>query len=84
MEPVVLPKSISPVARADRIKRAKPRQDADGGSPFGRYRRPLEETAGTAAVSADEDPDDAVEPRGPKALAERDDHPARKAIDIRV
>ncbi len=84
MEPVVLPKSISPVTRADRIKRAKPREDPGGGSPFARYRRPFKETADHAVDAPAEGPEDGVDPQGPAAPAERGDHPARKSIDIRV
>lgn len=84
MESVVLPKAISPVTRADRIKRAKPREDAGGGSPFARYRRAFKQTADNAVGAPAEGPGDDVDPQDPEAPAERGDHPARKSIDIRV
>jgi len=37
MEPVQLPKVITPVMQTERVKRAKPRENRRGGAGFGRY-----------------------------------------------
>lgn len=84
MEPVVWHKAMAPVRRADRIRRAKPREDAGGGSPFARFRRPSREPADSAADTPAEVPGETLPSQGPEAAAERGDHPAGKTIDIRV
>jgi hypothetical protein len=94
MEPVVFPKHVTPVTRADRVKRAKPRDDRNGGS-FGKHlHRDTEEQAeGDADEKDDREPAAADVPGEPLPLvptrATRSgrfglDEAVKKAIDIRV
>jgi hypothetical protein len=96
MEPVVFPKHVTPVTRADRVKRAKPREDKGGGS-FGKHlHQDTEEQAeGDAATEDDRElvaveapvvpvPVPAVSAGTPRAGGFGLDEEAKKAIDIRV
>jgi hypothetical protein len=81
MEPVVLPRAVSPVTSPDRVKRSRPREDSGKGSAFGRYLRerkehPAEDAGEAAVPPAAEGP---AEPGGqpPEQLP-------HKRVDIRV
>jgi hypothetical protein len=85
MEPVVFPRNITPVTRADRVKRAKPRDDRGGGSFAKHLQQGTEEQAeGDAAAEDDREQAAAEAPCGPGAGGFGVDEAAKKAIDIRV
>ena len=54
MEPVKFPRNVTPVARADRVKRAKPREDRSGGS-FAKHLHPDTEEHAEGDASAEDD-----------------------------
>ena len=92
MEPVVFPRHVTPVTRADRVKRAKPREDRSGGS-FGKHLHPdTKEQAEEDAAAEDDREQAAAEAPGVPAVptgATRAgrfgvDEAVKKAIDIRV
>jgi len=94
MEPVVFPKHVTPVTRADRVKRAKPREDQGGGS-FAKHLHPdtEEQAEGDAAAEDDREqaaaeapvvPVPAVSAGTSRAGGSGLDEAAKKAIDIRV
>ena len=94
MEPVVFPRHVTPVARADRVKRAKPREDRSGGS-FGKHLHPntKEQAEGDAAAEDDREqaaaeapgvPVPAVSTGATRAGRFGVDEAVKKAIDIRV
>jgi hypothetical protein len=96
MEPVVFPKNVTPVTRADRVKRAKPREDQRGGS-FAKHLHPdtEEQAEGDAAAEDDREQAAAEAPVVPvpvpsvsagtsRAGGSGLDEEAKKAIDIRV
>jgi hypothetical protein len=84
MEPVLVPKVISSVSPADRVKRARPRGDSGGGSGFARYlRQKKEPPAGAPSPPPENPPEDA----GSAPLEDPAEHggpPTKKLIDIRV
>jgi hypothetical protein len=83
MEPVVFPKHITPVTRADRVKRAKPREDRSGRSFARHLHQDTEEPAeGDAAAEDDREPAAAEAPGVPVLAVSAG--ASRKAIDIRV
>ena len=91
MEPVVFPINVTPVTRADRVKRSKPREDRSGGSFAKHLHHDTEEQAEEDAAAEDD---------REQAAAEAPDVPVpavsigaggfglyqavKKAIDIRV
>jgi hypothetical protein len=94
MEPVVFPTNITPVTRADRVKRAKPREDRGGGS-FAKHlhQHTEEQTEGEAAAEDDREQAATEAPGGSvpevstgasRAGGAGVDEAAKKAIDIRV
>ena len=94
MEPVVFPRHVTPVTRADRVKRAKPREDRSGGS-FGKHLHPdTEEQAEGDAAAEDDREQAAAEAPGVQVPAVSTDatragrfgvnEAVKKAIDIRV
>ena len=94
MEPVVFPRHVTPVARAGRVKRAKPREDRSGGS-FGKHLHPdTKEQAEEDAAAEDDREQAAAEAPGVPVLAVPTgatragrlgvDEAVKKAIDIRV
>jgi hypothetical protein len=94
MEPVVFPRHVTPVTRADRLKRAKPREDRSGGS-FGKHLHPntKEQAEGDAAAEDDREQATAeapgvsvstVSPGAPRAGRFGVDEAVKKAIDIRA
>jgi len=91
MEPVVFPRHVTPVTRADRVKRAKPREDRRGGS-FGKHLHPdTEEQAEGDAAAEDSREHTAAEAPGMPVPAVSTgvtrfdvNEPVKKAIDIRV
>ena len=95
MEPVVFPKHVTPVTRADRVKRAKPREDRRGGGAFAKHLHPdtEEQTEEDAAAEDDREqaaaeapvvPVPAVSAGTSRASGFGLDEAAKKAIDIRV
>jgi len=94
MEPVVFPRNVTPVTRADRVKRAKPREDRGGGSFAKHLHQDTEEQAEENAAAeddreqaADEAPGMPVSAGAPGASRARGrdaDEAVKKAIDIRV
>jgi hypothetical protein len=94
MEPVVFPRNITPVTRADRVKRAKPREDRGGGSFAKHLHQDTEEQAEEDAAAEDGREQAAAEapggsvPKasigGPCAGGFGSDEATKKAIDIRV
>jgi hypothetical protein len=80
MEPVRLPKVIAPVTHADRVKRAKAREDSGGGSAFGRYLRQNK----SDSVDAPDEPTDCPDPARPEDPGPSGGHLKKKLIDIRV
>jgi hypothetical protein len=95
MEPVVFPKLVTPVNRADRVKRAKPREDQSGGGAFAKHLHqnaeeqaegdvPAEDDRGQAAAEAPDMPVPAVPPCASRAGGPGADETGKKAIDIRV
>jgi hypothetical protein len=84
MEPVVLPKTIAPVARSDRVKRAQPREDSGGGSTFARYLRQKKENPADLAPHPPADAGEAPEPVAPEDLTEPRGQPSPRRVDIRV
>jgi hypothetical protein len=84
MEPVVLPKAISPVTRTDRVKRAQPREDSGGGSAFARYLRQKKEDPADAPARPAEDAKETSDPVAPENPAEPHGQPSPKRVDIRV
>ena len=84
MEPVVFPKHITPVTRADRVKRAKPREDRSGGGAFAKHlHQDTEEPAEGDAAAEDDREQAAAEAPGVPVPAVAPGA-SRKAIDIRV
>jgi len=95
MEPVVFPKHVTPVTRADRVKRAKPREDRSGGGAFAKHlhQDTEEQTEEDTAAEDDREQASAAAP-GPPVPEAPDGAPgaggfgadevAKKAIDIRV
>ena len=94
MEPVVFPRHVTPVARADRAKRAKPREDRSGGS-FAKHLHPdTEEQAEGDAAAEDDRERAAAEAPGVSVPAVSTgatragrfgvDEAVKKSIDIRV
>jgi hypothetical protein len=94
MEPVVFPKLVTPVNRADRVKRAKPREDQSGGS-FAKHLHqdaeeqaegdaPAEDDHGQAEAEASGVPVPAATTGASRAGAIGVDEAGKKAIDIRV
>jgi len=84
MEPVRLPKVIASVMHADRVKRAKSRENSDGGAGFGHY---LHQGRGRPAEGATAVPEEATPPPDaidPEEAADAGGHTNRKLIDIRV
>jgi hypothetical protein len=84
MEPVLLPKVIAPVIPADRVKRAKPREDSGGGSAFARYLRQNKDRPAEEPTAVPEEPGGAMESPDPETEAESGGSPTQKLIDIRV
>jgi hypothetical protein len=84
MEPVVLPKAIAPVTRSDRVKRAQPREDSNGGSTFARYLRQKKEDPAGAPAHPGEDAGEAPGPDVTENLTEPDGQPTPRRVDIRV
>jgi hypothetical protein len=95
MEPVVFPRNVTPVTRADRVKRGKPREDRGGGDAFAKHLHPdtEEQAEGDAAAEDDreqaaaEAPDVPVPAVSTGALRAGNfglDEAVKKAIDIRV
>jgi hypothetical protein len=80
MDPVQLPKVIAPVTHADRVKRAKAREDSGGGSAFGRYLRQNKDDSVDAPDEAPACPD----PARAEDPAPSGGHVKKKLIDIRV
>jgi hypothetical protein len=84
MEPVRLPKVIAPVTHADRVKRAKPREDTGGDAGFGRY---LHQDQGRSADGSAVAPENALpseDPVSPEASTDAGGQPGKKLIDIHV
>jgi hypothetical protein len=92
MEPVVFPKQVTPVTRADRVNRAKPREDKSGGRAFAKHLHqdkeeptegdgPTEDDDGQAATEASGIP---VSAGASQASGFGLDAAVKKAIDIRV
>lgn len=84
MEPVVLPKAISPVTRSDRVTRARAREDSGGGAAFARYLRQKKEKPEAGPDRPAEDPGEAPEPAAPEIPAEAPGRGAPKRVDIRI
>ncbi|HSO63080.1 MAG TPA: hypothetical protein VLR50_18740 [Desulfobacterales bacterium] len=94
MEPVVFPRNVMPVTRADRVKRAKPREDRSEGSFAKHLQQGKEEQAGGDAAAEDGREQVAAETPGgsvsevttgsPRAGGFGVDEAAKKAIDIHV
>jgi hypothetical protein len=80
MEPVQLPKVIAPVTHADRVKRAKAREDSGGGSAFGRYLRQKKDDS----ADASDEPAACSDPARAEDPAPSGGHLKKKLIDIRV
>jgi hypothetical protein len=94
MEAVVFPKLVTPVNRADRVKRAKPREDQSGGS-FAKYLHqdteeqaegdgPAEDGREQVAAEAPGAPVPAATTGASRAGGIGVDEAGKKAIDIRV
>ncbi|MBI5579418.1 MAG: hypothetical protein HY895_09725 [Deltaproteobacteria bacterium] len=95
MEPVVFPRHVTPVTRADRVKRAKPREDQGEGGAFAKHlHQDTEDPAeGDAAAEDDREQAAAEAPGVPGPAASTGasrpggfglDEAVKKAIDIRV
>jgi hypothetical protein len=84
MEPVLLPKVVAPVTPTDRVKRAKPREDKDGGSAFARYLRQNKDRPAEEPAAVPEEPGRPTEPPDPESEEESGRRPTQKLIDIRV
>jgi hypothetical protein len=95
MEPVVFPKHVTPVTRADRVKRAKPREDQSGGGAFAKHLHqgteeqteedvPAEDDRGQVPAEALGVPVPAVSAGASRAGDLGTDEAGKKAIDIRV
>jgi hypothetical protein len=94
MEPVVFPKHVTPVVRADRVKRAKPREDQSGSSFAKHLHKDKEEQAEDDAAAEDDRGQTAAEAPGVPVPAASTgashaggfgvDEAEKKAIDIRV
>jgi hypothetical protein len=92
MEPVVFPRNVTPVARTDRVKRSKPREDRSGGS-FAKHLHQDTEEQAEGDVPAEEDrektADEAPDVTVPAVSSGASragglDEAVKKAIDIRV
>ena len=93
MEPVVFPKHVTPVTRADRVKRSKPREDRSGGGAFAKHLHPDTEEQAEGDVPAEDDREQAAAeapdvpvPAGSTGASRAGglDEAVKKAIDIRV
>lgn len=84
MEPVVLPKIVSPMTRSERVKRTRSREQSDQGSGFGQYLRQKKIHPIDDRVAPPEDPDPSSDPAHPESPTEPDSRTAPKLIDIRV
>jgi hypothetical protein len=82
MEPVVFPKLVSPLTRADRVKRAKPREDQSGGSFAKHLHQNAKEQAEDGTAAEDEREQAAAEAPGTAGVGA--DEAGKKAIDIHV
>ena len=84
MEPVQLPKVITPVMQTERVKRAKPRENRRGGAGFGRY---LHQGREEPASGPKEAPEEATAPADALDSEHSSDAGGQsntKLIDIRI
>jgi hypothetical protein len=84
MEPVVLPKIISPMTRSDRVKRTRPREHSDRGSGFGQYLRQKKVHPIDDQAAPSEETDRSSDPTHSESATEPDSRTSPKLIDIRV
>jgi hypothetical protein len=95
MEPVVFPRNVTPVTRADRVKRSKPREDRSRGNAFAKHlhRDTDEQAEGDAGAEDDREktaaevlevPAPALSTGASRAGGVGGDEAVKKAIDIRV
>jgi hypothetical protein len=80
MEPVRLPKMMGPVMHADRVKRAKSRENGDEGGAFKRYLRQNRDRPAEASEES-VSPANAIDPEEPE---DGGGHAPQKRIDVRV